>query len=55
MMIRLSPEADKEAERSIWMKMRASSRLINKKTVKSYCKNFNPYEKEKTRGSMLSL
>ena len=48
-------EVDKEAELSIQKKMKIWNKYDNQKTVKSYCKNFNPYEKEKTRASLLSF
>ena len=51
----LNHEADKEAEHFIWMKMRIWNKFTKKKSVKSFCKNFNPYEKEKNKRSLLSF
>ena len=51
----LSHEIGIEAEPFIWKGTRILKMLTNKKSVKSFCKNFNPYEKEKTRGSMMSF
>lgn len=48
MMNPLNQEADKEVEPFIQKMMRILNKYTKQKSVKSFCKDFNPYEKEKS-------